>query len=52
MTKTNEEYVDMAKTLADCDNLISNALRAGNSRLALLARKRKIVLQAAHHGAH
>ncbi len=51
MAKTNEEYVAMAKTPADCDNMIANALRAGNSQLALLARKKKIVLQAAQHGA-
>lgn len=51
MAKNNEEYVDMAKTPAECDNLIGNALRAGNSELALLARKKKIVLQAAQHGA-
>ncbi len=51
MAKTNQEYVDMAKTPADCDNVISNASRVGNSELALLARKRKIVLQAAVHGA-
>ena len=51
MTKTNEEYVGMAKTSADCDNLIANALKAGNRQLALLARKRKIMLQAAQHGA-
>lgn len=51
MAKTNEEYVDMAKTSADCDNLIRNAMRAGNGQLALLARKKKIVLQAAQHGA-
>ena len=51
MAKTNQEYVDMAKSPADCDNLISNALRVGNSSLALLARKKKIVLQAAQHGA-
>jgi hypothetical protein len=51
MAKTIQEYVDMAKTPADCDNLISNALRVGNSELALLARKKKIVLQAAQHGA-
>lgn len=51
MAKTNQEYVDMAKTPADCDNLIGNALGVGNSQLALLARKKKIVLQAAQHGA-
>jgi hypothetical protein len=51
MTKSNEERVNKAKTPADCDNLIANALLAGNSQLALLARKRKIVLQAALHGA-
>jgi hypothetical protein len=51
MAKTNQEYVDMAKTAVDCDNLIGNALRVGNSELALLARKKKIVLQAAQHGA-
>ena len=51
MAKTNEYYIDMAKTAADCDNLITNAVRVGNTELALLARKRKIVLQAAEHGA-
>lgn len=51
MAKTNEEYADMAKTPTDCDNLIANAMRAGNSQLALLARKKKIVLQAGQHGA-
>ncbi|MBK9134153.1 MAG: hypothetical protein IPM15_07345 [Betaproteobacteria bacterium] len=51
MAKTNQEYVDMAKTPADCDNLIANAQRAGNDELVLLARKRKISLQAAQHGA-
>jgi hypothetical protein len=51
VAKTNDEYVNMAKTPADCDNLIGNALRAGNSQLALLARKKKIVLQAAERGA-
>lgn len=51
MAKTDQEYVDMAKSPVDCDNLITNALRVGNSQLALLARKRKIVLQAAQHGA-
>ena len=51
MAKSNQEYVDMAKTPTDCDNLIGNAERVGNSQLALLARKRKIVLQAAQHGA-
>lgn len=51
MAKTNEDYVDMAKTPTDCDNMITNALRAGNSQLALLARKKKIELQAAQHGA-
>jgi hypothetical protein len=51
MAKTNEEYVDMAKTPADCDNLVINASRVANSELALMARKKKIVLQAAQHGA-
>ena len=51
MAKTNQEYVDMAKRPADCDNLIGNARRVANSQLALLARKKKIVLQAAQHGA-
>jgi hypothetical protein len=51
MAKTNQEYVEMAKTPADCDNLIGNAMSVGNSQLALLARKKKIVLQAAQHGA-
>lgn len=51
MAKSNQEYVEMAKTPAECDNLIGNALRVGNSDLALLARKKKIVLQAAQHGA-
>jgi len=51
MAKTNPEYVAMAKTPADCDSLITNAAKAGNSELALLARKKKIVLQAALHGA-
>lgn len=51
MAKTDQEYVDMAKTPSDCDNLIENAQGVGNSQLALLARKKKIVLQAAHHGA-
>jgi hypothetical protein len=51
MPKTNQEYVDMAKSPSDCDNLISNASTAGNSQLALLARKKKIVLQAKQHGA-
>ena len=41
----------MAKTPADCDNVIENALRTENHDLALLARKKKIVLQAAQHGA-
>lgn len=50
MAKTNQDYVDMAKTPAECDNLIGNALEVGNSQLAMLARKKKIVLQAAHHG--
>lgn len=51
MAKTNQDYVEMAKTPAQCDSLIANALNAGNNELALLARKRKIVLQAAQHGA-
>lgn len=51
MAKTDQEYVDMAKTPADCDNLIRNAVGVGNNQLALLARKKKIVLQAAQHGA-
>jgi hypothetical protein len=51
MARTNQEYVDMAKTPADCDSLIGNALRVGNSQLALLARKKKIMLQAGQHGA-
>lgn len=51
MPKTNEEYADKAKTPADCDNLMANALKVGNNQLVLLARKRKIVLQAALHGA-
>jgi hypothetical protein len=51
MAKSNQEYVALAKTPTDCDNLISNAARVGNSELALLARKRKIVLQATQHGA-
>lgn len=51
MAKTNQEYVNMAKSPTDCDNLISNASRVGNSELVLLARKKKIVLQAAQHGA-
>jgi len=51
MAKTNQEYAEMAKTPAECDNLIVNAAKAGNTELALLARKRKIVLQAALHGA-
>ncbi|MDP2820067.1 MAG: hypothetical protein Q8O29_17690 [Polaromonas sp.] len=50
MAKTDQEYVDMAKTLADCDNLIGNAIGVDNGQLALLARKKKIVLQAAQHG--
>jgi hypothetical protein len=51
MPRSNEQYVEMAKTPAECDNLVANALRVGNSELALLARKKKIVLQAAQHGA-
>jgi len=51
MAKTDQDYVDMAKTPAGCDNLIKNALRAGNNQLALLTRKKKIALQAAQHGA-
>jgi hypothetical protein len=50
MTKTNQEYVDLAKTPNDCDNLIANASRVGNSQLALLARKKKIILQASEQG--
>jgi hypothetical protein len=51
MAKTDQDHVDMAKSPTDCDNLIANALRVGNGQLALLARKKKIVLQAAEHGA-
>ena len=51
MAKSNQEYVAMAKTPADCDNLMNNAERVGNDELALLARKRKIVLLAEQHGA-
>lgn len=51
MAKPNQEYADRAKTIADCDKLITNALKAGNSELALLTRKKKIALQAALHGA-
>jgi hypothetical protein len=51
MTKSNQEYVDMAQTPSDCDNLIANALGLGNTQLALMARKRKIALQGAQHGA-
>jgi hypothetical protein len=51
MAKSNQEYVDMANTPAGCDNLIANAEKVGNNELALLARKKKIVLQAAQHGA-
>lgn len=51
MAKTNQEYVAKAKSPADCDTLITNAAKAGNSELALLARKKKILFQAALHGA-
>lgn len=51
MAKSNLEYVALAKTPSDCDNLICNAAGVGNNELALLARKRKIVLQATLHGA-
>lgn len=51
MVRTNQEYAALATTPSDCDNLIANALRAGNNELALLVRKRKILLQAAQHGA-
>ncbi len=51
MSKSNEEYAEKAKTPAECDNLIANALKVGNTQLALLVRKKKIVLQAALHGA-
>jgi hypothetical protein len=51
MSKSNQEYLAMAKSPADCDSLIANASRAGNSQLVLLTRKKKIVLQAAMHGA-
>ena len=51
MAKTNQECVESAKTPAECDSLIANAKKAGNSELVLLARKRKIVLQAAQHAA-
>lgn len=51
MSKTNQEYVETAKSPADCDSLIANASRAGNNELVLLTRRRKIVLQAATHGA-
>jgi hypothetical protein len=51
MAKTNEEYAAMAQTPKDCDNLIENAERLGNKELALLARKRKIMLMASQHGA-
>ena len=50
MTKTDEEYAASAKTPDECDRLMVNALRAGNENVALLARRRKIVLQAAPHG--
>jgi hypothetical protein len=51
MAKSNQEYVDMAITPGDCDNIIANASRLGNSELVLFARKKKILLQAAQHGA-
>ncbi len=51
MARTDQDYVDMAKTPEGCDNLILNAQRVGNEALVLLARQKKIMLLAALHGA-
>lgn len=51
MSKSNQDYLDKANSPADCDRLIANASRAGNSQLVLMSRKKKIVLLAAMHGA-